>query len=90
VYPHASRALATVPQEDFAMQETVPTDTLARQKARNVICPLCWSLPGRCCSVSGQPTDHLARWVAASNAGQVSRAQLADVLARMEVIADFV
>ena len=54
------------------------------------MCPLCWSLPGRCCSVSGPPGDHLARWVAASKAGQVSREQLAEVVGLLEVIADFV
>jgi hypothetical protein len=61
------------------MQETVPTDTLATQRARLVICPMCWSLPGRPCSVSGPPADHLARWVRASKAGQVSREQLGAV-----------
>ena len=88
---HVSRALATVHKEDFAMQETVPTtDTLAPRKARNVMCPMCWALPGRTCSVSGPPGDHLARWIAASKAGQVSREQLAEVVAGIEVIADFV
>lgn len=73
----------------MTLQETVPTD-LAPKKARNVMCPLCWSLPGRACSVSGPPADHLARWVAASKAGQVTREQLAAVLAQLDVIAGHV
>jgi hypothetical protein len=72
------------------MHPTIPQTALPAKAVRNVMCPLCWSLPGRTCSVSGPPADHLARWVAAVRAGQVSREQLADVIAGLLVVADFV
>ena len=37
------------------MQEAAPTDTLAAQKARNVIWPACWSLPGAARCPARQP-----------------------------------
>jgi hypothetical protein len=72
------------------MQETVATDALAAQKARTVICEMCWALPGRCCSVSGPPGDHLCRWVQAERAGLVTRVELAEVIAALPVVAGHV
>ncbi len=63
---------------------------LTRQKARTVVCPLCWARPGSPCTLTGPPGDHLSRWIAAAGAGQVSRDQLAGVIGRLVVIADHV
>ena len=50
-------------------------------------CPQCWQRPGRPCTVSGEPGDHLARWQRAEHRGLIARADLAAVVDGLEVIA---
>jgi hypothetical protein len=50
-------------------------------------CPHCWQRPGRPCTVSGIPGDHLARWQRAERRGLIARDALAAVVADLEVIA---
>ena len=49
--------------------------------------PHCWQRPGRPCTVSGPPGDHLACWQRAERRGVISREDLAAVVAGLEVIA---
>ena len=67
------------------------TDTIAHpalteaQAARARRCPLCEALPGVPCQA--KPTgDHLARYLDAYTAGQLTRAYLGAVLAELVVI----
>ena len=53
-------------------------------------CPQCWQRPGRPCTVSGAPGDHLARWQRAERRGLIARDALASVVADLEVIAGHV
>jgi hypothetical protein len=53
-------------------------------------CPHCWQRPGRPCTVSGPPGDHLARWQRAERRGLIGRADLAAAVATLEVIAGHV
>jgi hypothetical protein len=53
-------------------------------------CPHCWQRPGRPCTVSGPPGDHLARWQRAERRGLIGRADLAAAVATLEVIAEHV
>ncbi len=50
-------------------------------------CPQCWQRPGKPCTVSGAPGDHLARWQRAERRGLIGRDALAAVVASLEVIA---
>jgi hypothetical protein len=50
-------------------------------------CPHCWQRPGRPCTVADPPGDHLARWQRAERRGLIGRADLAAVVAGLEVIA---
>ena len=50
-------------------------------------CPQCWQRPGRQCTVADPPGDHLARWQRAERCGLIGRADLAAVVAGLEVIA---
>jgi hypothetical protein len=50
-------------------------------------CPQCWQRPGRPCTVSGAPGDHLARWQRAERRGLIGREDLAAAVAGLEVIA---
>ena len=50
-------------------------------------CGHCWQRPGRPCTVSGAPGDHLARWQRAERRGLVGREDLAAVVTGLEVIA---
>jgi hypothetical protein len=58
--------------------------------ARLANCPQCWQRPGRPCTVSGPPGDHLARWQRAERRGLITRAELAAAVATLEVIAPHV
>ena len=58
-----------------------------REDARRANCPHCWQRPGRPCTVSGQPGDHLARYQRAERRGMITRAELAAVVGGLEVIA---
>jgi hypothetical protein len=73
----------TIPQSS-------PYDPSPADLMRAVLCPMCWSSPGRPCSVSGPPADYLARYVAAVKQGLLSRAELEAIIAGIEVIADHV
>jgi hypothetical protein len=53
-------------------------------------CPQCWQRPGRPCTVSGPPGDHLARWQRAERRGLITRAELAAAVATLDVIAPHV
>jgi len=66
------------------------TDTIARtltetETARARQCALCWAPPGTPCQRKPEG-DHLARYLDAYTAGQVSREYLAMVLAELVVI----
>jgi hypothetical protein len=50
-------------------------------------CPQCWQRPGKACTITGVPGDHLARWQRAERRGLISRDHLAAVVAGLEVIA---
>ncbi|MGH3222575.1 MAG: hypothetical protein ACRDPY_28415 [Streptosporangiaceae bacterium] len=60
---------------------------LAEQGARLVNCGQCWQRPGRPCTVSGPPGDHLARYQRAERRGLITRAELAAVVETLDVIA---
>jgi hypothetical protein len=75
----------TIPQNPPPRRVTMPADL-----ARMANCPLCWQRPGRPCTISGPPGDHLARWQRAERRGLITRADLAAVVAGLEVIAPHV
>jgi hypothetical protein len=50
-------------------------------------CPQCWQRPGVPCTVSGPPGDHPARYQRAERRGLITRAELAAVVAGLEVTA---
>ncbi len=60
------------------------------ERVRLVNCGQCWAPPGRPCTVSGPPGDHLARWQRAERRGSIGREDLAAVVASLEVIAGHV
>ena len=64
---------------------TVNTITTAPQAARGRQCPLCEAPPGEPCQLK-PAGDHLARYLDAYTAGQLSRAYLAMVLGELVVI----
>ena len=43
---------------------------------RTMLCTLCWAPPGRPCTVSSPPGDHLARFVAAVKQGLLKGKEL--------------
>lgn len=49
--------------------------------ARLANCPHCWQRPGRPCTISGPPGDHLARFARALRRGVLSEADMTAVLA---------
>ena len=57
------------------------------ERVRSVNCGQCWQRPGRPCTVSGAPGDHLARYDRAERRGLITRAELAAVVAGLDVIA---
>jgi len=71
------------------MQETIPRTASATQGARSIRCPMCWSLPGSKCQ-RNPAGDHLARLIAAVKAGLLSKAELAEVVGGLTVVADHV
>ena len=68
------------------MSTTIPQAT-ATEHVRLANCPQCWQRPGRPCTVTGPPGDHLARWQRAERRGLIGREDLAAVVAGLEVIA---
>jgi hypothetical protein len=67
------------------MQDTIPRTLTPTQAARARQCPLCQVPPGTPCQDKPEG-DHLARYLDAYTAGQLSRAYLAMVLGELVVI----
>jgi len=67
------------------MQDTIPRTITATQAARARQCPLCQAAPGTPCQAK-PPGDHLARYLDAYTAGQLTRAYTAAVLGELVVI----
>jgi hypothetical protein len=67
------------------MHHTIPQAPTAAQAARGRRCPLCGAKPHRPCQ--RKPAgDHLARYLDAYTAGQLTRAYMARVLGELVVI----
>lgn len=81
-----STTAKTTPADAGAPRLTVAVTDLVRMAN----CPHCWQRPGRPCTVSGAPGDHLARWQRAERRGLIGRADLAAVVVGLEVIAGHV
>jgi hypothetical protein len=67
------------------MTETIPRTITAPQAARGRHCPLCQAPPGTPCQAK-PAGDHLARYLDAYTAGQLTREYLAAVLGELVVI----
>ena len=67
------------------MSTTIPRPTTELQAARGRRCPLCEAPPNRPCQ-AGPRADHLARYLDAYTAGQLTRAYMAMVLSELVVI----
>ena len=68
------------------MTQTMPQ--LPVQAVRTARCGLCPARPGQPCQVQ-PPGDHLSRWLAAYQAGHISRDELAQVFSRLVVLTKF-
>ena len=68
------------------MQDTIPRTLTAAQAARCRQCPLCRAGPGLPCQAK-PAGDHLARYLDAYTAGELSREYTAAVLGELVVIA---
>jgi hypothetical protein len=71
------------------MTTTIP-QAPPSERVRLANCPQCWQRPGRPCTISGPAGDHLARWQRAERRGLIDRADLAAVVAGLDVIAPHV
>jgi hypothetical protein len=71
------------------MSTTIP-QAAAAERVRLANCAHCWQRPGRPCTITGVPGDHLARWQRAERRGLIGREDLAAVVAGLEVIAGHV
>jgi hypothetical protein len=71
------------------MQDTIPRTLTEAQAARARRCPLCCAPPGTLCQRK-PPGDHLARYLDAYTAGELTREYLAAVLGELVVIAEHV
>jgi hypothetical protein len=69
----------------MTMTDTIPRAPTEAQAARARRCPLCQAAPGTPCQAK-PPGDHLARYLDAYTAGQLSRAYLAAVVGELVVI----
>jgi hypothetical protein len=67
------------------MTHTIPRTLTAAQAARARQCPLCRTSPGTPCQAK-PPGDHLARYLDAYTAGQLTRAYMAAVVGELVVI----
>jgi hypothetical protein len=67
------------------MQDTIPRALTEAQAARARHCPLCETPPGVPCQAK-PPGDHLARYLDAYTAGQLTRAYMAAVVGELVVI----
>ena len=63
---------------------------LAEQGALLVNCGVCWQRPGRPCTRFYPPGNHLGRYMRAERRGLITRAELAGVVAGLDVVADHV
>jgi hypothetical protein len=69
----------------MTMTETIPRTRTEAQAARARRCPLCCAPPGTPCQRK-PPGDHLARYLDAYTAGQLTRAYMAAVVGELIVI----
>jgi hypothetical protein len=53
-------------------------------------CPVCWQRPGRPCTISGPPGDHLGRWDRAERRGLIGRGDLVAAVDHLDVVAPHV
>jgi hypothetical protein len=67
------------------MTETIPRTITVAQAARTHQCPLCGIAPGAPCQAK-PPGDHLARYLDAYTAGQLTREYMAAVVGELVVI----
>jgi len=67
------------------MTETVPITTTQGQTARARRCPLCQAAPGTPCQPKSAG-DHLARYLDAYTAGQLTRAYMRALVGELVVI----
>jgi hypothetical protein len=67
------------------MQDTIPRQPTEAQAARARSCALCEAPPGHPCQAKPE-ADHLARYLDAYTAGQLSRAYMAAVVGELVVI----
>ena len=67
------------------MTDTIPRTITAAQAARARRCPLCAAPPGVPCQAK-PPGDHLARYLDAYTAGELTRAYMAAVVGELVVI----
>ena len=67
------------------MSTTIPQTITEPQAAHARRCPLCEVIPGIPCQAA-PPADHLARYLDAYTAGQLTRAYMAMVLGELAVI----
>lgn len=67
------------------MTETIPRTLTAAQAAHARQCPLCQAAPATPCQAK-PPGDHLARYLDAYTAGELTRAYMAAVLGELVVI----
>ena len=79
---------STIPQTAADLGQPVPADPAERVRLAH--CGQCWQRPGRPCTISGPPGDHLARWQRAERRGLITRAELAAAVATLDVIAPHV
>jgi len=78
----------TIPQTTADLGQSAPGDTVRRVRLAH--CGQCWQRPGRPCTISGPPGDHLARWQRAERRGLITRAELDAAVAELDVIAPHV
>jgi hypothetical protein len=69
----------------MTMTDTIPRAPTGAQAARARPCPLCEAPPGGPCQAK-PPGDHLARYLDAYTAGQLTRAYMAAVVGELVVI----
>ena len=70
--------------------DTARSERQAAELVRLANCPQCWQVPGRPCTFTKPPGDHLARWQRAERRGLIARDELAAAVATLEVIAPHV
>jgi hypothetical protein len=74
----------------MTMQPTIPQTTRRLARCAPSAAALCWQTPGRPCTVSGPPGDHLSRYAAAVRLGLLTKAELAAIVGGLTVVADHV